>query len=78
MGGKFARIGGATDLREVLGDGLAELIKERGRWKSDVAKVYQRALVKAHLEASARLSTDQTTREMEDMCKGWAQPASLR
>ena len=36
---------GATDLREVLGDASAALVKKRGRWASDVAEVYQRALL---------------------------------
>eukprot|EP00965_Chrysotila_dentata_P104826 3461987-Pleurochrysis_carterae.AAC.1 len=36
-----------------MGDGGRALIKQRGRWQSDVASVYQRAIVDAQLEASA-------------------------
>eukprot|EP00965_Chrysotila_dentata_P088612 2926329-Pleurochrysis_carterae.AAC.1 len=52
FGGKCWRIGGATDLRDVLGDAGAKHIKRRGRWGSDVAAVYQRTIVDEQLEAS--------------------------
>ena len=78
LGGKFARIGGATDMRELLGDASQALIKQRGRWASDVAGVYQRALVRAHLEASAAVGGVQLSRDMEEILKGWSQPASFR
>eukprot|EP00965_Chrysotila_dentata_P099340 3284318-Pleurochrysis_carterae.AAC.1 len=77
FGGKCWRIGGATDLREVLGDSAAAQIKQRGRWESDVAAVYQRAIVDAQLQASAVVG-DAEGEDMEAMCAGWAQPASLR
>eukprot|EP00965_Chrysotila_dentata_P047534 1576382-Pleurochrysis_carterae.AAC.1 len=35
------------------GRGRRALIKQRGRWQSNVALVYQRAIVDAQLEASA-------------------------
>ena len=75
IGGKAFRIGGATDMRDALGDASQYLIKQRGRWASDVAQVYQRALARSHLEASVLMSTASASRDMEEMCKGWAQPA---
>eukprot|EP00965_Chrysotila_dentata_P152581 5042221-Pleurochrysis_carterae.AAC.1 len=35
FGGKCWRIGGATNLRDVLGDAAVAQIKQRGRWESD-------------------------------------------
>ena len=39
MGGKSFRIGGATDMREALGDSSQLLIMQRGRWAMDIAQV---------------------------------------
>ena len=76
IGGKAFRIGGATDMRDAMGDASVHLIKQRGRWASDVAQVYQRALVRSHLDASVRMSSDRAaSRDMEELVKGWAQPA---
>ena len=78
VGGKLWRIGGATDLRDVLGcEGGQCVIKERGRWGSDVAFVYQRALMRDALEASARIG-DAARADMESMIAGWVQPAAFR
>lgn len=78
LGGKCWRIGGATDLRKALGDGSQHLIRQRGRWASDVAAVYQRALVDSHLHMSAAIGSVEPARDMEEMFKGWAQPATFR
>ena len=76
IGGKAFRVGGATDMRDALGDASIHLIKQRGRWASDVAQVYQRALVRSHLEASVLMSSKgAASRDMEELVKGWAQPA---
>eukprot|EP00965_Chrysotila_dentata_P096592 3191945-Pleurochrysis_carterae.AAC.1 len=50
FGGKSLRIGGATDLRDILGEAGKVQIQTRGRWGSDVAAVYQRATVDRQLE----------------------------
>eukprot|EP00965_Chrysotila_dentata_P052869 1753415-Pleurochrysis_carterae.AAC.1 len=76
FGGKGWIIGGATDLRDMLGEEGKAFIKQRGRWQSDVASVYQRTIVDAQLEASAGIG-DATGVEMEAVCAGWAQPASF-
>ena len=77
VGGKLFRVGGATDLRDVLGDEGMRVIKERGRWGSDVAVVYQRATMRHSLEASAA-AADADSREVEAMVPGWVQPATFR
>lgn len=78
IGGKCFRIGGATDLRALLGDSSQELIKQRGRWSSDVAKVYQRALVDVHLAMSSAMGSVKEKRDMEEMFRGWSQPSTFR
>ena len=79
IGGKAFRVGGATDMRDALGDASIHLIKQRGRWASDVAQVYQRALVRSHLTASVLMSSNAAaSRDMEELVKGWAQPAICR
>lgn len=73
VGGKAARIGGATDARERCGEAGKALVKRRGRWASDVAEVYQRELVSTQLHLSATLG-DSHTESLEEMCTGWSQP----
>ena len=78
FGGKSFRIGGATDYRAVYGPEAAErMVRQRGRWWSDIHELYQRALASEHLQGSAAVG-DATGAELEALCKGWAQPASFR
>ena len=78
VGAKAFRIGGATDLQRRLGEERAErLLRQRGRWASDVAQAYARALLEDHLEASASVGGE-VGRELEAVCEGWAQPAHFR
>ena len=74
-GGSSLRIGGATDLYDMYGVAGMRLIKERGRWQSDVAQIYSRASATAH----ARISTDVIDAEGVDLeafaGSWWAQPA---
>lgn len=74
FGGKSFRIGGATDWRAKLGADSERLIKQRGRWKSDIALAYQRSLAQQHLEASVAVG-DVSSADMEALCPGWVQPA---
>ena len=80
FGAKFARIGGATDLREQLGDVRSiDVIKERGRWGSDIHRIYQRSLLKTQLWASRAIGdAASTTRDMEEAVQGWVQPTTFR
>jgi hypothetical protein len=77
VGGKLWRIGGATDLWEVLGAERAkDHIKRRGRWKSDIWEVYQRTLLGAQLDAAAGMATARDE-DIEAVCPGWVQPAGV-
>ena len=77
-GGKSFRIGGATDWRAVLGESKAErIIRQRGRWDSDIHKIYERALAHEHLSGSAAVG-GASGAELEALCAGWAQPATFR
>eukprot|EP00965_Chrysotila_dentata_P026836 890793-Pleurochrysis_carterae.AAC.1 len=69
FGGKCWRIGGATDLRDLLDEAGKAIIKQRGRWQSNVAYVYQRAIVDAQLEASAGIGYAAGV-ELEAVCAG--------
>jgi hypothetical protein len=73
FGGKSFRIGGATDWRQKLGADSERLIRQRGRWLSDIALCYQRALARQHLDASAAVA-DAEGADLEALCPGWAQP----
>ena len=76
-GAKMWRVGGATDLREMLGDEAGpRLIQARGRWKSDIADVYQRPLVRAQLRASAGMGAVTGAGLEELVHGGWAAPAA--
>jgi len=79
-GAKMFRIGGATEVRVLLGvGGATALIKERGRWASDIGMIYSRALVGDHLDASAAMAQGGVEkRALEDVCAGWIQPATFR
>ena len=78
FGAKSFRIGGATDYRAVYGPEAAErMIRQRGRWWSDIHALYQRALAAEHLQGSAAVG-DARGAELEALCKGWAQPANFR
>ena len=77
VGGKLWRIGGATDLWEVLGAERAkDHIKRRGRWKSDIWEVYQRVLLGAQLNAAAGMAAA-CDEDIEAVCPGWVQPAGV-
>jgi hypothetical protein len=78
VGAKAFRIGGAADMQVYAGcETGAKLIKQRGRWSSHTAEVYQRALAGAHLDASAGIG-DPEGRELEALVDGWDQPAQFR
>ena len=76
-GGKSFRIGGATDWRDVFGADAERIITQRGRWHSDVALIYQRALAGAHLRGSVAVGDAQGA-DLESLCRGWVQPATFR
>lgn len=77
FGASSFRIGGATDWRDVFKADAERIITQRGRWHSDIAFIYQRALAEAHLSGSAAVG-DAAGADLETLCKGWVQPASFR
>jgi hypothetical protein len=76
FGGKSFRVGGATDLRAVLGvaEGKA-VIQQRGRWGdgSDIADIYQRVLITDQLKGSASMG-DADGVDLEALLTGWSMP----
>ena len=77
VGGKAFRIGGATDLRYECGEQGAPLVKQRGRWDSDVAAVYMRPLLGMQLSAAAAVGSVRGA-GLEELCAGFAQRAVPR
>mmetsp|Transcript_4557 Transcript_4557/g.9992 ORF Transcript_4557/g.9992 Transcript_4557/m.9992 type:complete len:89 (-) Transcript_4557:168-434(-) len=76
-GGKCRQIGGPTDLRGALGDGGEADVWQWGRCASDVARVYQHAVVDHQPRASASMG-DATGMILEALCAGWSQPVTFR
>lgn len=76
FGASSFRSGGATDAREVLGSESADVIQQRGRWSTDVALIYQRALLSTQLDASGLLGGAHSA-DMEAVCIGWSQPRNF-
>ena len=75
FGARSLRIGGATDWLEQLGrDTGRAVIRQRGRWASDCDLIYERALLRTHLEGSAAIGAG-TGRDLERAMPGWVQPA---
>ena len=75
FGAKSLRVGGATDWRDCLGDPSAHIVKQRGRWCSDVAHIYQRPLLSSHLAASMWVRPGGSA-DLEALCGGFAQAAT--
>ena len=75
FGAKSPRVGGATDWRDCLGDASAHIVKQRGRWFSDTAEVYQRPLLASHLAASMWVRPGGSA-DLESLCAGFAQAAT--
>ena len=73
VGAKSFRVGGATDWRDCLGEASERVVRQRGRWCSDVALVYQRPLLTSHLAASTRIRAGGSA-DLESVCVGFAQP----
>ena len=72
-GAHSPRIGGATDLAST-GECSELLLQARGRWSSDIAKIYARMTKRAQLQASALLQKGRG-RDLEDIIPGFVQPA---
>ena len=72
------RVAGATDLRDKVGEAVSKkLIKDRGRWDSEIGEIYSRPLLQPQLEASIAVGTASGV-GFEDHLSGtgFAQPAT--
>jgi hypothetical protein len=76
FGAHSARIGGATDFRDLLGRKKSKaVLKGRGRWKGDIAYIYQRAGMAESLDASGDVG-DVRTQDIESIFAGYTQPSA--
>eukprot|EP00966_Prymnesium_polylepis_P331758 7387334-Prymnesium_polylepis.1 len=67
------RIGGATDLA-AEGSSTA-LLQAKGRWASDIGRIYARMTRRAQLAASAAMQRQGRARDMEELFPGFTQAA---
>lgn len=71
-----ARIGGATDYRDLKGaEAGKRILKAFGRWRGDIANIYTRMAVDESLEASGNVAGVRT-RELEAVFAGFTEPAA--
>jgi hypothetical protein len=66
------RMGGATDMYDIYGPAGERHIRERGRWGSDIAQIYQRVSAAAH-GAISRAIGDSVGADLQSMLAGWSQ-----
>jgi hypothetical protein len=72
-GAHSCRVGGATDLAST-GQASALVLQARGRWASDIGKIYARLTRRASLAAS-RLMQQGSGRDLEELFPAFTQPA---
>lgn len=73
IGAHSCRIGGATDLM-ATGQASQLLLQAKGRWGSDIGKIYARMTRKGQIAASA-LMQQASGRDLEELLTGFVQPA---
>jgi hypothetical protein len=74
IGDRCLRMGGASDMYDLYGPAGERLIRERGRWASDVAQIYQRVSASEHGSISRALG-DADGDDLQSMLRGWSQLA---
>ena len=74
FGAHSARIGGATDLVALGGESVELLLQAKGRWQSDIGKIYARMTRRAHIAAS-RLMYSAKGRDLEEILPDFVQQA---
>ena len=76
FGAHSTRIGGGTDLAAADADGehgpIALLLQAKGRWQSDIGKIYARMTRRAHLAASALMHRSRG-RDLEEIIPSFTQ-----
>ena len=65
---------GATDWRAAFGEAGARVTRQRGRWDSTVAQIYQRPLLHEQLQGAAAAG-GATGTDLEALCADFAQRA---
>ena len=73
FGASSCRIGGAEDIYDLYEDRADAVIRERGRWWSDIHLIYQRASASRHLRVSAAMGESRGI-SLEAFADGWAMP----
>ena len=74
VGGKSLRMGAASDIWDIYGPEAPDLLKERGRWDSDIGRIYAAVSAEKHGDMSRRIASS-TGRDLQSMLRGWRQPA---
>ena len=74
-GVRALRMGGATDLYDLFGPAGERYIRERGRWASDVAQIYQRVSAATHGMLSRTIG-DSVGPDLQSLLAGWCQTAA--
>jgi hypothetical protein len=59
---------------DIYGPAGERFIRERGRWGSDIAQIYQRVSASAHGEISRAIG-DSSGTDLQSMLAGWSQLA---
>ena len=75
FGTRALRMGGATDLYDLYGAEGARYIKERGRWGTDIAQIYQAPSAAMHGSLSRTIG-DSAGPDLQSLLSGWRQPAT--
>lgn len=73
FGAQSTRIGGASDLAST-GEASQLLLQAKGRWASDIARIYARMTRRAHLAASDLMHAARG-RDLEELIPGFVEPA---
>ena len=73
FGASSLRVGGAEDIYDVFEEAADSVIKERGRWWTDIHLIYQRASASRHMRVSAAMG-EATGISLEAFAEGWAMP----
>jgi hypothetical protein len=72
IGDRCLRMGGASDMYDLYGPAGERLIRERGRWGTDIAQIYQRVLATKHGLISRAIG-DADGDDLQSMLRGWSQ-----
>ena len=74
VGAHSGRIGGATDVAEASGSPL--LLQAKGRWGSDIGKIYARMTRQSQLAASRMMQQRGGGRDLEEIFPTFTQPSA--